>query len=92
MESVHFQIGDGTRGDFHEESDVDLAVVLVGRVLAGDERFKWVDRLNAARDSVLLEMSVDLSPMILWEGELANPEGTRRPSFYRNILAEGMEI
>ena len=52
--------GSHARGDFHEESDVDLAVVQVGRVPAGDERFKWVDRLNAARDTVLLEMSVDL--------------------------------
>ena len=84
--------GSYARGDFHDESDVDLAVVLVGQPAAGDERFEWVDRLNAARDDVLLATSVNLSPMILWEGELANPKETLRPRFYRNIVSEGVEI
>ena len=87
--------GSFARGDASEESDVDVALVLAGDAPAEDKagvRLRTVWSLIDAEDDVLQDLLIDISPMVLWESELRNPDNHPNPWFLRNILAEGIEV
>ena len=84
--------GSHARGDFHAESDIDVAVVLNGRPPAKGARLDLAHRLNPAHCKVLMELDANVSPTVLWEWEVGNPETTLNPQFFRNVVAEGLEV
>ena len=87
--------GSYARGDASEESDVDVALVLAGDAPPEDTagvRLRTVWSLIDAEDDVLQDLLIDISPMVVWESELRNPESHPNPWFLRNILAEGIEV
>ncbi len=84
--------GSHARGDFEEESDVDLAIALHGMPTKAGQRSHLVLEMSESRDQTLLATLTDVAPMIVWEGELSDPSKASNPQFYRNILNEGIEI
>ena len=84
--------GSHARGDFDEESDIDLAIALHGMPSQAGQRTRLVLELSESRDRTLLATSINVAPMIVWEGELSNPNVANNPLFYKNILIDGVEI
>ena len=87
--------GSHARDDFHPDSDVDLAVVLAGEPPeenAGSEALRLTHALTDADVASFDETHILVAPVVLWESDLLRPEKHRRPSFYRNILADGIRI
>lgn len=84
--------GSHARGDFEEESDVDLAIALHGMPTKAGQRSHLVLEMSESRDQTLLATLTDITPMIVWEGELSNPNNANNPQFHKSILNEGIEI
>jgi predicted nucleotidyltransferase len=81
--------GSRARGDFTEESDVDLAVVLLGE--RGD-RWKTAMALADITFDVLVETGIAVSAYPLWQGDLDHPERANNPALIRNIQREGIRL
>lgn len=87
--------GSHARDDFRPDSDVDLAIVLAGEPPgenAGSEALRLTQALTDADIASFDATHILVAPVVLWEGDLLRPEKHRRPSFYRNILADGIRI
>ncbi|MCY3988859.1 MAG: nucleotidyltransferase domain-containing protein [Gammaproteobacteria bacterium] len=87
--------GSHARDDFHPDGDVDLAIVLAGDAPpenAGSEALRLTHALTEADVASFDEINILVEPVILWESDLLQPEKHKRPSFYRNILADGIRI
>ena len=87
--------GSHARDDFRAESDVDLAIVLAGEAPdenAGSEALRLTHALTDADVASFDETHILVEPVVLWESDLLRPEKHRRPSFCRNILADGVHI
>ena len=84
--------GSYARGDYWEESDVDLAVVFTGQAANAEERMRLILLLSAPAAKVRDEMPVLISPMAMWESDLKHPEDRVNPAYYRNVVAEGLPI
>lgn len=86
--------GSRARGDHRMDSDVDIAVVLAGGNPDAGARHDLGMRLADVSSRTMLDASrpVDVSATIVWEVELHEPDRQRNPSFYHNVLADGVEI
>ncbi len=71
--------GSVARGDFNDESDIDVLVV-------GDVRLEDVSRITS---QILLKYGEVISAMVRSEEEVMSRKSF---SFYRSILGEGVEI
>ena len=84
--------GSRARGDWHAESDIDIAVVFRG---TRPDKYPYglLRRLGKIADDVSesFRWEVYASPMPLFEEQLAHPEDARNPSFYRNVVADGID-
>ena len=83
--------GSRARGDFHEESDVDLAIVLPGARPATKSLLDLHFLLADAEWNALDETELRVSAWPVWEDDLANPERTPNPDFFQNMTQEGIE-
>ena len=83
--------GSRARGDFHEESDVDLAIVLQGSRPAEKILLGLHFLLADAEWNALDETELRVSAWPVWEDDLANPEQTLNPDFFHNMTKEGIE-
>lgn len=83
--------GSRARGDFHEASDVDLAIVLRGprpaKKIFLDLHFLLAD----AEWNALDETELRVSAWPVWEDDLANPERMLNPDFFQNMTKEGIK-
>ena len=84
--------GSHARGDFWDESDVDLAVVFSGEAPEPAERMRLSLLLATTASRVLEEMPILISPMPIWESDLSHPDAMANPAYYRNVLADGVVI
>jgi uncharacterized protein len=81
--------GSRARGTHRADSDVDIAVLLRGpRGKLMDTSLKMAD---IAFD-VLLETSVYIAPLPIWEDEWAHPETHSNPRLLENIRREGRPL
>ncbi len=81
--------GSRARGDYHDESDADVAVILAGQ--PGD----FVDTklaMAALAFDVLTETDVMIQALPVWESEWANPEDYSNPDLLLNIVREGIVL
>lgn len=86
--------GSRARGDYHADSDVDIAVVLPGTDPGDGTLFKLLMRLSdvSSRTMLELERPLNIQAIVMWEAELREPEKQHNPDFYRNVVADGLEI
>ena len=82
--------GSRARGDFEPDSDADLAVVLPGeppKKLRLTFHSEVRDKTYQARAA----FNFLVSPIVVWEQSLADPDSTNNPTFYRNVLRDSIE-
>lgn len=76
-------------GTHRPDSDADVAVLLKG------ERRRVLDTTLAMADvayDVLLETSINISPLPVWLDEWEHPETFSNPILLRTIAAEGIRL
>lgn len=81
--------GSRARGDYHDESDADVAVVLAGQ--SGDFVDTKLEMADLAFD-VLLDTGVLIQALPVWEREWANPNSHSNPALLQNIAREGIVL
>ncbi len=84
--------GSQARGDHHEDSDIDVAVVFSD---PPPDQYPW-DLLHRLTDLAYgvdysRNFDVQLSPRPVFERQLQETAATRNPEFYRSILQDGIE-
>ena len=84
--------GSYARGQFDEDSDVDLAVVFPGEPPDSRTQVRLGWALCDIQSQVLLDTQVFVSQYPVWEDQLRNTGGQRNPQFFRNVLADGIEV
>ena len=81
--------GSRARGTHRPESDADVAILLKGehqRILP-----TTLEMADVAYD-ILLDTSINISPMPVWLDEWEHPETYPNPGLIRNIIAEGIRL
>ena len=81
--------GSRARGNYREDSDADIAILLYGR----PEPF--LDTKLALADiayEVLLETGVRIQPLPVWEVEWQSPQLHTNPRLLQNIDREGIRL
>lgn len=81
--------GSRGRGDYHDESDADVAVILSGQ--PGNFVETKLAMAGLAFD-VLVETGVLIQALPVWECEWANPVGYSNPALLQNIAREGIVL
>ncbi|WP_339804647.1 nucleotidyltransferase domain-containing protein [uncultured Marinobacter sp.] len=81
--------GSRARGDYHAESDADVAVILRGQ--PGDFVDTKLEMAGLAFD-VLLDTGVLIQALPVWEREWANPKGYSNPELLENIVRDGIVL
>lgn len=81
--------GSQARGDAHEGSDTDVAVLLLGQ--PGDFVATKLALDDVAYD-VLLDCGIRIQPLPIWEVEWAHPERYGNPRLLENIVREGIAL
>ena len=84
--------GSYARGDFDEDSDIDLAVVFPGKPPDSRTQVHLGWTLCDIQSQVMLDTNVILSQYPVWENQLQNADSQRNPQFFRNLLADGIEV
>ena len=81
--------GSRARGDYHPESDADVAVILRGQ----PEDFVDVKLAMAGLAfDVFIETGILIQALPVWESEWANPTGYSNPALLQNITREGVVL
>ena len=83
-----YLFGSRARGDAEPDSDIDVAVLLKGRL---PERPFGVTR-DILEDDLLLETGLDIQPWPLEEGSLDEPEAHPYPAVSRAVRREGVAV
>jgi len=81
--------GSRARGDYHDESDADVAVVLAGQL--GNFVDTKLEMAGLAFD-VLLDTGVLIQALPVWEREWANPKDYSNPELLDNIVRDGIVL
>ena len=81
--------GSRARGDYHDESDADVAVILAGQ--AGEFLATKLDMAGVAFDT-LLETGVLIQALPVWENEWANPAGYSNTDLLQNVARDGIVL
>ena len=86
--------GSRARGDHDRWSDVDLAVVLDGSDPGGNARPALNDRLADLSCTIMCDTDYrfQVVAFVIREDDLSHPEKRANPFFYRNVLADGVEL
>ena len=84
--------GSRARGDYQADSDVDIAVVFAGAAPVPYERFKLLMQLSDIRTLARIDTGLEVSSICLWEDEFRYPEKQNNPSFYHNVVADGILV
>ena len=86
--------GSRARGDHDAWSDTDIAVVLAGSDPVGETFSESQNRLTEIGSKLVWETNyvVEVTAFIVWQDELHNLEKQRNPPFYRNVLADGIDV
>ncbi len=85
--------GSRARGDFQEDSDLDLAVVFEGAPPPPGKLLTDINELIVdPAEAALEEAFMPVSPIAIWEEELG--DGTTLPDwpFYRNLVRDGIDL
>ncbi|MCY4563980.1 MAG: nucleotidyltransferase domain-containing protein [Gammaproteobacteria bacterium] len=82
--------GSRARGDFEADSDADIAVVVNGAQGAASWlSMEW--EVRTATFDARADHGFLVSPVVVWEQSLAAPDQSDSPTFYRNLVRDGIE-
>ena len=81
--------GSRARGDFRNDSDADIAVLLAGE--AG-EFFDTQHALSDIAYDVLLDTDIRIQALPIWQAEWDHPERYSNPYLLHNIRREGIAL
>ena len=82
--------GSRARGDFGADSDADIAVVVRGAQGAASWlAMEW--EVRTATFDARADHGFLVSPVVVWEQSLAAPDQSDSPTFYRNLVRDGIE-
>ena len=81
--------GSRARGDYSEDSDADLAIVVEGKP---DNSWDELLALSSVGLKVLDQTGIWVEPILIGEAELENPERATNPAFLREIKKDGVKI
>jgi antitoxin ChpS len=81
--------GSRARGDYHEESDADVAVIMAGE--PGDYVETKLE-LAALSFDLLLETGLRIQALPVWESEWENPDTHSNPRLLVNVRRDGVAI
>ena len=77
------------RGDYHTESDIDLAILMTEP--SGDFFTLKLEMDDIAYD-ILLETGMRIQPLPIWQDEWQHPERYSNPYLIKNIQQEGVAL
>jgi len=81
--------GSRARGDYHKESDADVAVILAGE--PGDFLETKLDLAGLSFD-LLLETDLRIQALPVWESEWKDPAAYSNPRLLANVRRDGVVI
>lgn len=81
--------GSRARGDYHDESDADVAVILAGQ--PGNFVETKMEMAGLAFD-VLLDTGVLIQALPIWERERASPRDYSNPELLENLAMDGIVL
>ena len=81
--------GSRARGDYHDESDADVVVLLSGQ--SGDFLKTKLSMADLAFET-LLETGVLIQALPVWECEWVTPEAYSNPELLRNVANDGIVL
>ena len=86
--------GSHARGDHDRWSDIDIAVVLSGSKPGDKARSELNERLWDISSKIRSDSDYrfDIACLAIWEDDLSHPKQRKNPVFYRNVLADGIEV
>ena len=86
--------GSRARGDHDRWSDIDIAVVLAGSSPGSKSRSELDERLWDIGSKIRSDSDYryDVSCLTVREDDLTHPKTQKNPVFYRNVLADGVEL
>jgi len=81
--------GSRARGDEHDESDIDLAVLMEE---ASGDFFKLKLKMDDIAYDILLETGMRIQALPIWQNEWQHPERYSNPYLIKNIQREGVTL
>lgn len=81
--------GSRARGDYHAESDIDLAILMTEP--SGDFFTLKLEMDDIAYD-ILIETGMRIQPLPIWQDEWQHPEQYSNPYLLKNIQQEGVAL
>ena len=81
--------GSRARGTAHDESDADVAIILKG---AAGQFIKTKMAMNNIAYDILLDTSIRIQPLPIWEAEWAHPENYSNPYLLQSIARNGVTL
>jgi predicted nucleotidyltransferase len=81
--------GSRARGDYHAESDIDIAILMTEP--SGDFFTLKLEMDDIAYD-ILLETGMRIQPLPIWRDEWQHPEQYSNPYLIKNIQQEGVVL
>ena len=86
--------GSRARGDYRDDSDVDIMLVFAGAEPDYDTQVQVCNAMAGAQaqTNAALPPGVEVTSFCHWADESDEPDVRFNPDFYRNVLADGLEI
>ena len=86
--------GSRARGDHRDGSDVDIVLVFTGTRPDRDSVGEVCNAMAEAQYQAIdaLQFRTEVTSFVYWQGEFDKPEKRLNPDFYRNVLADGIDI
>jgi predicted nucleotidyltransferase len=79
--------GSRARGDAHDESDADVALILSGQI---QPFIKTKMEMNDLAYDVLLDTGIRISPLPIWESQWSQPNTYSNPRLLHNVERDGV--
>lgn len=87
--------GSRARGDHRHDSDVDIVLVFAGARPDYDKQAEVCRDLEVVQWNAYADLKkprVEITSFAYWQDEFDEPDKRFNPDFFRNVLADGIEI
>ena len=81
--------GSRARGDYNEDSDADLAIIVEGKP---ENSWDELLAMNRVVWKVFDQTGIQIEPILIGEAALEKPEEGTNPTFLREIKKDGVKI